>query len=219
MAQSGFLPDAVLWGVDVQADFMLPEGKLYVPGAEKIISTLQKLVTAGLQAGALLISSADAHNPDDRELMQWPPHCMKGSPGAEIIPEGRLSQTLVLPNDKTFRLPADLHAYDQIIIQKNELNVFSNPHTNALLALLKHHNIRDDAEFIVFGVVTEHCVQFAAAGLLERGKRVAVVSDAIKEIDVTESERSLRDFQAHGARVTTAGDVMKSLAAQSRHSA
>ncbi|HKD90721.1 MAG TPA: isochorismatase family cysteine hydrolase [Terriglobales bacterium] len=219
MVQSRFLPGAVLWEVDVQADFMLPGGKLYVPGAEKIIATLEKLVTAGHQAGALLISSADAHNPEDPELKQWPPHCMKDSPGAEIIPEGRLSKTLVVPNDKTFQRPTDLHAYDQIIIQKNELDVFSNPHTNALLALLKHNRVREDAEFLVFGVVTEYCVQFAAGGLLQRGKRVAVVTDAIKEIDLTQGECSLRDFQAQGARLTTSAEVIKSLAAQSRRSA
>lgn len=219
MATGSFRPDILLWGVDVQADFMLPGGKLYVPGAEQIIPAIQKLVRAGHDAGALLISSADAHNPNDPELKQWPPHCMKGSPGAEIVPEGRLSKTLVIPNDTTFHLPADLRAYDQIITQKNELNVFTNPHTDELLALLNKNGVHNDAEFIVFGVVTEYCVQFAAEGLLQRGKRVAIVTDAIKEIDSAKGECSLRDFQSRGARLTTTAVAIETLAAESRRSA
>src|SRR2546423_1349478 len=30
----------VLWDVDTQVDFMLPEGKLYVPGAEQLVAAL-----------------------------------------------------------------------------------------------------------------------------------------------------------------------------------
>ena len=37
----------VLWEVDTQQDFMLPGGKLYVPGAEKIIPNIDRLVGLG----------------------------------------------------------------------------------------------------------------------------------------------------------------------------
>ena len=40
----------VFWEVDAQADFMLPGGKLYVPGAEKIIPNIQRLVDAAIEA-------------------------------------------------------------------------------------------------------------------------------------------------------------------------
>ena len=43
----------VFWEVDAQADFMLPGGKLYAPGAEKIIPNIERLVTAAIEAGAL----------------------------------------------------------------------------------------------------------------------------------------------------------------------
>lgn len=200
--------DVVLWAVDVQADFMLPGGKLYVPGAEKIIPAIQQLVRAGEMAGALLISSADAHCPDDPELKQWPPHCMKGSAGAEIISEARLQNSLVVPNDPAFRFPRDVRKYEQIIIQKNELNVFSNPHTDALLSKLAEEGVAATAEFLVFGVVTEYCVQFATEGLLQRGKRVTVVRDAIKEIEPAKGECSLREFEARGAKLVSTADAL-----------
>src|SRR5436305_1394301 len=207
--------DFVFWEVDVQADFMLPGGRLYVPGAEQIIPAIKRVVDVCRNAGALLISSADAHNADDAELTRWPPHCMKATAGAEIIPEARLPEVLTIPNDPPFRLPGDPHNYEQIVIQKNELNVFTNPHTDELLQALPSYGISNDAEFIVFGVVTEYCVQFAAEGLLKRGKRVAVVTDAIKEIEAAKGECSLRDFQSQGARLVTVAELERSLVVES----
>lgn len=63
-------PKTVLWEVDTQTDFMLPGGRLYVPGAEKIIPNLNCLVEAAHQGRVSLISTADAHNPDDPELRE-----------------------------------------------------------------------------------------------------------------------------------------------------
>ena len=56
----------------------------------------------------------------------------------------------------------------------------------------------------------------AAEGLLKRSKRVAVVTDAIKEIDAAKGECSLRDFQAQGARLTTAAEITQRLTDKSR---
>ena len=50
----------VLWEVDAQADFMLPGGKLYVPGAEKIIPNIARLVKAANETGTVIVSSAAA---------------------------------------------------------------------------------------------------------------------------------------------------------------
>ncbi len=40
------LRDVILWEVDTQADFMLPGGKLYVPGAEKLLPNIRRLTDA-----------------------------------------------------------------------------------------------------------------------------------------------------------------------------
>ena len=42
----------ILWDVDTQVDFMLPEGKLYVPGAEETAPAMARLVAAAREAGA-----------------------------------------------------------------------------------------------------------------------------------------------------------------------
>ncbi len=55
----------VLWDVDTQVDFMLPDGKLYVPGAEQTIPAMQRLVDAARAAGIVHVASADDHELTD----------------------------------------------------------------------------------------------------------------------------------------------------------
>ena len=43
----------VFWEVDTQADFMLPGGKLYVPGAEKLLPNIRRLTDAARQGPRL----------------------------------------------------------------------------------------------------------------------------------------------------------------------
>jgi nicotinamidase-related amidase len=59
----------------------------------------------------------------------------------------------------------------------------------------------DDVEFVVFGVVTEYCVSFAAKGLLDRGRRVSVVQDAIETLKPEDGERAIAELRAVGARL------------------
>src|SRR5208282_4636061 len=111
----------IFWEVDAQADFMLPGGKLYVPGAEKTIPNIRRLVTAATEAGALLVSSGDAHPEGDPEFQRFPPHCLRGTPGARIIPEGLAKKFCTIPNDASRALPKDVLSFPQIIFEKQTL--------------------------------------------------------------------------------------------------
>ena len=42
------------WEVDTQADFMLPTGKLYVPGAERLLPNIRRLTEAARQGRVFL---------------------------------------------------------------------------------------------------------------------------------------------------------------------
>ena len=194
----------VLWEVDAQADFMLPGGKLYVPGAERIIPNISRLVDQARQGRVLLISSADAHQPDDPEFQRWPAHCVKGTPGADLIPEARAARQLIIANHRDFVFPADLRAYEQILLEKNTLDVFDNPNTDKLLTQLSSSegaNAERGFHFFVCGVVTEYCVLRAAQGLLRRGHRVSIVEDAIQSLDATKGRETLDDVEARGVQL------------------
>lgn len=205
----------ILWGVDAQADFMLPGGKLYVPGAEKIIPNINRLVDQARHGRVLLISSADAHRPDDPEFQQWPAHCVKGTPGAELIPEARAARLFVISNESDFSFSNDLSACQQIVLEKNTLDVFDNPSTDKLLAQLrssKKLNTERSLHILVFGVVTEYCVLRAADGLLRRRHRVSIVEDAIQALDEKKGREVLEGLRMRGAQLVTTNRALTLIA-------
>lgn len=203
MSQADKSP-VVFWEVDTQADFMLPGGKLYVPGAEKRIANMRRLVDAARAGKAFLISSADQHAPNDPEFARFPPHCVKGTNGAEILAELKSPKIVSLPNDTNSSIPKNLDEVQQIVLEKQTLDVFDNPNTEKILK-----QFAGKEEFVVFGVVTEFCVRLAAKGLLDRGRRVAIVTDAIETLDASEGQRTLDELASRGARLITTNEALK----------
>jgi nicotinamidase/pyrazinamidase len=201
--------DLVLWEVDVQADFMLPGGKLYVPGAEKLLPNIRKLTNAARHGRVFLVSHGCFHTPDDPEFKVFPPHCVKGQPGSRFVPEALADTFVTVPNDPAATLPSDLSQYQQIILEKQTLNIFESNHAEDLLKRLKREF--ENPEFIVFGVVTEYCVALAAKGLLARGYRVAVVQDAIETLKPEDGRRMLDELQQLGARLVSTDEVLACL--------
>ena len=204
----------VFWEVDTQADFMLPGGKLYVPGAEKRIAQMKRLVDAARAGKVFLISSTDQHATDDPEFQRFPAHCVRGTSGAEILPELAAEKLFRIPNEKNFSIPSNLDDFQQVVIEKQTLDVFDNPNTERLVARFPR-----EAEFVVFGVVTEFCVNLAAKGLLDRGCRVALVTDAIETIEPREGERTLSELARQGARLITTDEALALVDAPVRQSA
>ncbi|HZT31459.1 MAG TPA: isochorismatase family protein [Bryobacteraceae bacterium] len=185
--------------IDTQLDFMLPAGALYVPGAERLIPAITRLNTHAVARRFPLVSSTDAHAEDDPEFRTWPPHCVAGTHGQKKVPATLLEKTAVVPCRAA---PLAIEGAPQIIVEKQTLAVFSNPNIQELL-------VRLAAEaYVVYGVVTEYCVGMAALSLLETGKPVWLVTDAIQTLKQEDSERTLAEFTAHGGRLTTLSEVL-----------
>jgi nicotinamidase/pyrazinamidase len=197
----------IFWEVDAQSDFLLPAGRLYVPGAEKTIPNLKRLVDAARSGRVLLVSDACLHAEDDPEFKTFPPHCVRGTEGANIVPEALAADHFVVPNDRAFQLPDDLLDRQQIVIEKQTLNVFDNPLTNEIV-----NRLPNDAEYFVFGVVTEYCVRLAAKGLLERGRKVSIVGDAIETLDPQDGRQAADELKRLGARFVTTEDALAAVA-------
>jgi nicotinamidase/pyrazinamidase len=193
----------IFWAVDIQADFMLPGGKLYVPGAEKLIPNIQRLVSAALASGTLVVSSGDVHRPDDPEFARFPSHCVRGTQGARILSEALSSSVCTIANDRLQKLPDQICGCPQVVFEKQTLNVFDNPHADELVGRLGA-----EAEFVVFGVVTEFCVRLAAEGLLARGRKVSVVTDAIETLQSEEGHRTLEQLRCRGAHLITTQEAI-----------
>jgi len=198
--------DYIFWEVDVQADFMLPGGKLYVPGAEKLLPNIRKLTEAARRGEVFLVSHGDFHPANDPEFERFPPHCLKGTTGAEFVPEALVENFARAENDVHATLPDDLFKYQQIILEKQTLDIFETCHANDLV-----ERLGNAAEFVVFGVVTEYCVSCAVKGLLKRKRRVAVVRDAIETLAPEVGDRTLAELQSLGARLVTTDEILEKL--------
>ena len=168
----------VFFDIDTQIDFVYPAGALYVPGAEHILPLIGQLN----RHAPVLISTMDAHTEDDPEFQIYPHHCVVGTTGQHKPAVTLLDQR-------------------QWIVEKQQLDCFSSPQLAPLLADL------NAKRYVVYGVVTEICVKLAAFGLLKTGKRVEVVTDAIRSLNEEAGALTLAEFQAAGGILTTTAEV------------
>jgi nicotinamidase/pyrazinamidase len=204
----------VLWDVDTQVDFMLPDGKLYVPGAEEAAPAMRRLVEAARDAGLVHVASADDHELTDPEISDepdfqntYPPHCLRGTRGAEKIPETEQGEPLPLslvPYPPGL-IPGLLADRREILLLKKNFNVFTNPNTDPLLEAL------DPDEIVLFGVATDVCDDAAIRGFLQRGRKVSFVEDAARGLDEERIAASTRFWRERGVAFTTADEVVAAL--------
>jgi nicotinamidase/pyrazinamidase len=188
----------VFFDVDTQLDFMYPAGALYVPGAETIVERIAQLNRFAAAHDIPLISTMDAHDENDREFLHWPPHCVKGTLGQRKPEVTLVGSPQVIPfKPRTVRLTGA----KQILLEKTVLDCFENVNLSSVLEFLQAER------YVVYGVVTEICVRFAASGLLKTGKPVAVVTDAVRSLNDLESAKTIADFQLAGGSVTTVSEI------------
>jgi nicotinamidase/pyrazinamidase len=189
--------------VDTQVDFMRPTGRLYVPDAEQIVPNLERLMAWARENDVPVISSADAHSPDDPEFKIWQPHCVVGTPGQQRIPETLFAVPAIIScRPGAFEPPQ--RWVGQFIVEKNTYASEGNPNYEALLQALGLRNA------VVFGVATEYCVLADTLGLCRRGFNVDVVADAIKPITEAGGRKALAEMEAAGARMVTTSEVCSS---------
>jgi nicotinamidase/pyrazinamidase len=205
----------ILWDVDTQVDFMLPEGKLYVPGAEETIPAMRRLVEAARAAGVVHVASADDHELTDPEIADdadfrntYPPHCLRGTPGAAKV--GGTEQDDPLPLSLTpyppGLVPRLIEGRRELLLLKKNFNVFTNPNTDPVLDAL------DPQEIVVFGVATDVCDDAAIRGFLQRGRRVRFVEDAARGLDEERVAACTAFWREAGVEFTTADAVAGELA-------
>lgn len=167
----------VFLDVDTQLDFLFPAGALYVPGAERLVPWITQLNHYAAAHRIPLISTMDAHTENDPEFRLWPPHCVAGAlgqrkPECTLLPQRALAPAMA----------------PQMIVEKQSVNCFTNPHLPGLLTALNADRC------VLYGVVTEICVLHAAAGLAARGYQVEIVEEAVKELSADAATRMRQQF-------------------------
>jgi nicotinamidase-related amidase len=128
---------------------------------------------------------------------------LDGTDGQKKIRYTLLSNRASFPADDSDFLPVDLlQTHRQVILHKRCIDPFDEPRIERLLS-----EVQAD-EFILIGVGAEDAVKATALGLLQRGKNVRVVVDALGSHDVREAKLALRKMKIKGAKLI----VTKSLA-------
>lgn len=188
--------------VDVQNDFC-PGGALPVAGGDVVAEPLNRLAASF----DLVVATRDWHPPDHGSFVGvsvdpdawrgadppsiWPPHCVRGTPGAELHPS------------------LDRARLDRVIDKgQGRWSQGYSAFQDTELAELLHD--RDVDRLYVGGLATDYCVKNSVLDALGLGFRVVVVEDAIRGVDAEpgDSERALEAMQEAGATVATTDQVV-----------
>jgi nicotinamidase/pyrazinamidase len=207
------MPRIIFWDVDTQYDFMMPDGKLYVPGAEEIIPNLSRLTNYAREREIPIFGSADYHKTDDPEISDtpdfhetFPPHCLRGTPGQEKIPATQPRNPLWVeshpyPQGELERAVADHRG--EVIFRKQRFDIFSNPNVDRVLDVVQPD------EIAVYGVALDVCDAYAIEGFLERGKyRLTLVHDAAKPIYADKGQELVEKWRKEGVQIITTAEMI-----------
>jgi nicotinamidase/pyrazinamidase len=185
--------------VDTQEDFIAADGRLSVPGADDLRETFALLTRFAAAAGIPILSSADAHPPDDPEFAQFPPHCVVGTDGAAKVPGTTLDGAVSVPPDGS-GLPDARPA--QVVLLKTTFSLFSNPASDEYL-----ERFRPDRA-VVYGVATDYCVRQAVEGLLARVVSVTLVTDAIAGVTIDGARDALERMRDAGVHFAESAEIV-----------
>jgi nicotinamidase-related amidase len=222
------------WVVDVQNDFMLPDGRLYVhhlfdasdAGATQARERIEQAVAWMREHCDVLVYTGDWHAADDAEIDAvspdaakgtYPPHCMGLSEdpgerrGAEILDSVAPEDPVVLPRGATPEQAREVartavRERRPVFIQKERFSVFEgNPGAEALLDELRAL-LGEPLEIVVAGVARDVCVTQAVDGMQQRGYRTVALSDATWGLGLEDEAATLARW-AGGGRVVTLDEL------------
>ena len=170
---------------------------LLAPAGKRSLADLGKFV--GLEKIELTDDEISAE-PDYRDT--YPPHCLRGTRGAEKVQETEQSDPVPLG---LTAVPERWFAGREFLLLKKHFDVFTNPNTDVLLDRL------DPEEVVLFGVATDVCDDAAIRGLVARGRPVTFVEEASRGLDETRTASCLASWRTAGVRFASVDEVLAAL--------
>jgi len=196
----------VLIITDLQNDFM-PGGVLGVPGADQIVSIVNRLIPRFEHIIATLdwhpenhISFASTHGKKPKEMVGaqvlWPDHCIRDSRGAALVDE--LHQERI-----------EARFYKGTDPQADSYSAFFDDRrrSTGLGEYLKKKKMH---ELYFCGVATDYCVLYSVLDALQLGFSVAVIRDACRAVELKkgDEERALHKMEERGARIALSSEFI-----------
>lgn len=177
--------------VDMLNDFVT--GDLKTERAAKIIPNLKKLIDAARRYGVPVIYSNDAHYESDFEVVdKWGGHALKGSPGAQVIPE-------LAPTEKDY------------IVEKR---VYSGFYETGLDSILRSLYEREGVDTVILGGLHTHiCVRHTSADAFFRGYKIIIISDGVEAFTDKDHEEGLKYIKdVYNADIKTNDEIIEKFA-------
>jgi nicotinamidase/pyrazinamidase len=194
-------PHVALVVVDVQNDFADPNGSLFVRGGPEILSAINAEIERALQAGAAVAYTQDWHPQHTPHFAQdggiWPVHCVADSWGAELHPDLRVGGPIVRKGTH------GEDGYSGFSMRNPAVPLSSVPIPTELDAILA----RGGAErIVVCGLATDYCVKATALDGVRLGYETAVLTEAIRAVDLQpgDGSRALEEMAAAGVKLVGA---------------
>ncbi len=157
--------------IDMLNDFVKPEGALYVgPAAEGIVPVIKDKLEHFRKNREPVIFICDRHRRGDLEFDMFPPHCLEGSDGGEVIAE-----LAPLAGER--------------LIYKRRYSAFFG---TELDLTLREYGV---AELELAGVVTNICVLYTAADARMLNYTVNVNAAAVAGIEEEAHRFALREME------------------------
>ncbi len=171
--------------VDMQNDFVKPNGSLLVPAALETVPSIQSLVAMAHLHRAHVVYTQDTAAEDDPEFDIWPQHCVPGTWGWEIIEE-------LAPHR------------EDTVFRKNRYDGFYG-------TALDHYLTRlwGIEHLVIVGTVSSICVLHTAASAGLRWFHVVMPADGISSLTPFDQALTLRQVSSlyNGTIVPTTNDI------------
>jgi nicotinamidase-related amidase len=184
----------VLIDINTQRDFFLAEGNACTTNHRRVLANVRRVMAWARSKNIPVISTCEVYPNDNGSSTVN--YCLDGTPGQRKLSYSLLPNRINFPADGSTDIPRDLlRRYSQVILHKRSVDPFTEPRIDRLLTELKA------SEFILIGATAEGAVMATALGLMQRGKTVTIVSDAVGSSDKKEAHLALRKAKAKGANL------------------
>ena len=180
--------------INTQKDFFLAGGNACIKNHRRVLANVRRMMAWARCNNVRVISTCEVY-PNHNGVKEVN-YCIDGTDGQKKIRYTLLGNRASFPADGSTDLPANiLRQYRQIILHKRCADPFSEPRIERLLSEVRADN------FVLIGASAEGAVKAMALGLLQRGKKVSIVVDAVGLLNKREAKLALRKMGAKGAKL------------------
>jgi nicotinamidase-related amidase len=183
----------ILIDVSTQKDFFLADGNACVRNHRRVLANIRRVMAWTRAKNVRIISTCDVYPNNNGGNSNY---CIDGTEGQKKIRYTLVGNRTSFAADGSTDLPIDvLRRYRQIILHKRCVDPFDEPRIERLLSEVRA------GEFVLIGASAEGAIEAAALGLLQRGKKVTVVVDAVGTHNRRQAALAFRKIEAKGAKL------------------